>query len=343
VANDRGGRGVQRTLTVIIPALNEAAALPALLDSLRRQTVRPDAVIVADAHSTDGTREVAVAHGASVVDGGMPGAGRNAGARAAETDLLLFLDADVALTDGAIAAMLEEFDRRALVVAGAQIRPIERDPRYVFACEVVNFYLEMMQYVEPHAPGCCILVTRDVHEAIGGFDETLALAEDHDYVERAAEHGRFRILRRAHVRTSMRRLAKEGLVSLAFKYLYCELQVVTGQKILAAPFDYEFAAFAAPDEVPTRRGLSKLRERVTTLTEAIRQVSSDGRDALRELGDTEIDLALMERSLARLRTDDVRALERYVKVRARLVRRGSRRAVSRVRRMADAVRRELTR
>jgi glycosyltransferase involved in cell wall biosynthesis len=343
VAVDGGGRGARRTLTVIVPALNEAAALPALLDSLRRQTVRPDAVIVADAHSTDNTREVAAAHGAEVVDGGMPGVGRNAGARAADTDLLLFLDADVALTDGAIATMLEEFDRRALVVAGAQIRPIERDPRYVFACEVVNFYLEMMQYVEPHAPGCCILVTREVHNAIGGFDEALALAEDHDYVERAAQHGRFRILRRAHVRTSMRRLAKEGLVSLAFKYLYCELQVVTGQKILTAPFDYEFAAFAAPDEAPTRRGLSKLRERVMTLTDTIRQVSSEGRDALREVGDTEIDFALMERSLARLRTDDVRALERYVKVRARLVRRGSRRAVSRVRRMADAVRRELRR
>lgn len=331
------------TLTAIIPALNEAAVLPALLDSLSRQTHPPDAVIVADAGSTDGTREVAIAHGARVVDGGMPGVGRNAGARVADTDLLLFLDADTALTDGAVSAMLEEFARRDLVVAGAQIRPIERDARYVFACEVVNFYLEMMQYVEPHAPGCCILVKRSVHEAIGGFDEGLMLAEDHDYVERGASQGRFRILRRAHVRTSMRRLAKEGLVSTAFKYLYCELQVVTGQKILDAPFDYEFGVFEAAGETVAPVRTAALRARLSALTDTMRQVSTDGSDALREIGETEIDLALMERALARLRTEDVRTVERYVKARARLVRRGSRRVLGRVRGMAGAVWRELRR
>jgi glycosyltransferase involved in cell wall biosynthesis len=299
-------------------------------------------VVVADAGSTDGTREIAAARGATVVDGGMPAVGRNAGARMATTDLLLFLDADVALTDGAVASMIEEFEKRDLVVAGALIRPIERDARYVFACEVVNFYLEMMQYVEPHAPGCCILVTREVHEAIDGFDETLALAEDHDYVERAAERGRFRVLRRAHVRVSMRRLAKEGLVSLAFKYLYCEFQVVTGQKILKTPFTYEFGAFGAADVTPVR-GIAKFRERLASLTEVVKQVSAEGRDTLRDIGDTEVDLALLERYLAHMRTEDVRNVELYVKARENLVRRGSRRALDRVRGAAGSVWRELTR
>lgn len=333
---------MDRTLTVVIPTLDEAARLPGVLRSLQRQTHRPDAVIVADASSTDRTREIATAHGATVVDGGMPAVGRNAGARVATTDLLLFLDADVALTDGAVAAMLKEFDKRELVVAGALIRPIERDARYVFACEVVNFYLEMMQYVAPHAPGCCILVTRQVHEAIGGFDETLALAEDHDYVERASEQGRFRVLRRARMRTSMRRLAKEGLVSLAFKYLYCEVQVVTGQKILDAPFAYEFGAFGAADAAPVR-GIAKFRERLASLTEVVRQVSAEGRDTLRDIGDTEVDLALLERYLARMRSEDVRTVELYVKGREHLVRRGSRRALDRVRAAAGSVWRELTR
>jgi glycosyltransferase involved in cell wall biosynthesis len=338
----RGTRLPAPTLTVVIPALNEAARLPALLGALSRQTRRPDAVIVADAGSTDATREVAAAHGATVVTGGMPGVGRNAGARIATTDLLLFLDADVMLTDGAIASMVDEFVKRDLVVAGAQIRPIERDARYVFACEVVNFYLEMMQYVAPHAPGCCIMATRRVHEAIGGFDTTLALAEDHDYAERASAYGRFRILRRAHVRTSMRRLAKAGLVSMSFKYLYCELQVMSGQKIVDAPFEYEFGAFEAPAGVPAR-SVPKLRERLADLTETLQQVSTEGSEALHEIADTEVDLALIERALARVRTEDVRTVEHYVKVRARLARRGSRRVLGRMRQIAGFVWQELTR
>ncbi|HEX7527450.1 MAG TPA: glycosyltransferase [Gaiellaceae bacterium] len=340
---ERGGPDPGRSVTVVIPALNEAAVLPGLLDTLGRQTHRPERVIVADAGSTDRTRELAAAHGAEVVDGGMPGVGRNAGAALATSDLLLFLDADVAMGDGVVAAMLKEFDKRDLVVAAAHIRPIERDARYVFACEVTNFYLDMMQYVAPHAPGCCILVRREVHEAIGGFDETLKLAEDHDYVERAAALGRFRILRRARVRVSMRRLASEGIVSLAFKYLYCEMQVMTGQKILDTPFDYTFAEFGIVEHVEPRTAVATLQTRLASAFEALQRVSSEGRDALRELGDTPIDAQLLERGLDRLMTDDLASLERYVRARERLARRGSRRALARIRAVAGSVWRELKR
>ena len=52
------------TLTVVVPALNEAERLPLLFDALERQTRRPDQIVVADAGSTDDTREVASARGA---------------------------------------------------------------------------------------------------------------------------------------------------------------------------------------------------------------------------------------------------------------------------------------
>jgi hypothetical protein len=52
---------------------------------------------------------------------------------------------------------------------------------------------------------------------------------------------------------------------------------------------------------------------------------------------------LLERYLARMRTEDVRNVELYVKARENLVRRGSRRALDRVRGAAGSVWRELTR
>jgi glycosyltransferase involved in cell wall biosynthesis len=78
-----------RSLTVVIPALNEAERLPALLVALAEQTVPPAAIVVADAGSSDGTADVAAGLGALVVRGGLPGPGRNAGAVAATTELLL--------------------------------------------------------------------------------------------------------------------------------------------------------------------------------------------------------------------------------------------------------------
>ena len=329
------------TLTVVVPALNEAERLPLLLDTLDRQTRRADEVIVADAGSTDGTREIASARGALVVEGGKPAVGRNAGARAAIGDRLLFLDADDLLDDGFIAASLQEFEERELTAATAFMDPIERQPGNIFACEVANLYLDVMQYVSPHAPGFCILARRDAHEAIDGFDETVLLAEDHDYVQRAAEIGKFRVLRGARVSTSMRRIEKEGLVRLAFMYLYCELYVVTGRPIKKVPFDYEFAAFAPAERTEAWLAIDALRERVGGLADSALAASNDGLDSLLRLGSKDVDPTGFERALRGLRSDDIRRLTRYVGARVRLVRRTRSKAVARVRKAGAAVWRAL--
>lgn len=334
---------MSETLTVVVPALNEEQRLPLLFDALERQTRRPDQVVIADAGSTDDTRVVAVAHGATVVAGGRPAAGRNAGAAVATGDLLLFLDADDELDDDFIASALEEFADRRLAVATSFVEPIERDPRNIFATEVVNLYLDVMQYVAPHAPGFCILVRRDVHEVIDGFDETVVLAEDHDYVQRAAEHGKFRVLQSTSVATSMRRIEKEGLVRLAFKYLYCELYVVTGRPIREVPFDYEFAAFAPGDRTDAQRAVAALRARLGSLADSVIAAPGNGLDALARLGSREITPAAFDRLLSDLGAEDVRRLRRYVGARFRLARRMPRRAVARIRRAGDAIWRELVR
>src|SRR5207245_6379804 len=93
-----GGDAAPR-ISVIVPTWNEAKYLPALFESLRRQTVRPDELLVADSGSSDGTAEVARAAGAIVLEGERrgPGEGRNRGAAVAAGDALLFVDADCLL------------------------------------------------------------------------------------------------------------------------------------------------------------------------------------------------------------------------------------------------------
>jgi glycosyltransferase involved in cell wall biosynthesis len=330
------------TLSVVIPALNEAEGIAHLIAQLHDQTLPPDEIILADAHSTDGTREIAERLGAIVVDGGMPAVGRNAGAAVATGELLLFLDADVDLDPDFIKQAVAEFLERGLTIAGAHIEPVEREAGNLFACEVANFYLDATQYVSPHAPGFCLLVRKATHDAIGGFDEAVLLAEDHDYAQRAAELGKFRILRCAPVRTSMRRIEKEGILQLAFKYVYVELHIVAGQKVYEVPFDYEFASFAEKDRAASVGAIGELRAQLGELAQTVARISGESRDALRELGQTEISPERFEAALSRVGAQDATRLRRYVKARIRLARRGPKKAVAAIRAAAGSIWTEIT-
>ena len=232
-------------LTVIIPALNEAHTLPGLLAALHAQDRPPDEIIVADAGSTDGTPALALAAGARVVPGGRPGPGRNAGARAATGDLFLFLDSDVLPGPEFIANALTEFESGGNGVATTLNAPLSDSTSDQIIMEATNLYLQVVQHISPHAPGYCIFCRRAIHEAIGGFDEKVKLAEDHNYVQRAAQLGQFAVLTHACLAVSMRRIEKEGLARLAFKYLWCEMYALAGKPIYSTPFEYEFGAFGS--------------------------------------------------------------------------------------------------
>ena len=90
------------TVSIVVPAFNEARILAATLASIRRSTAAFDArgwaheLIVCDNNSTDGTGDVARAAGATVVFEPINqiSRARNAGAAQATGDWLVFVDAD---------------------------------------------------------------------------------------------------------------------------------------------------------------------------------------------------------------------------------------------------------
>ena len=90
-----GDRG--QSVSVVIPAFNAERTLGAVLEALAADPERPDEVIVVDDRSTDRTAEIALAHGARVVEGtsvGYAGGARNRSWDSATGDVVVFLDAD---------------------------------------------------------------------------------------------------------------------------------------------------------------------------------------------------------------------------------------------------------
>ncbi|ORV37972.1 glycosyltransferase [Mycobacterium doricum] len=103
-------------VTVVLPCLDEAASLPAVLAAL------PDGyrALVVDNNSTDGTGEVARQHGAEVVHEARPGYGSavHAGVVAAPTPVVAVLDADGSLDPRELPALVAELDRGTHLVVG---------------------------------------------------------------------------------------------------------------------------------------------------------------------------------------------------------------------------------
>jgi cellulose synthase/poly-beta-1,6-N-acetylglucosamine synthase-like glycosyltransferase len=129
MADTRGVFGGPVTVTVLIPAHNEAASIGATLDSLGAQDPAPHRVIVVADNCIDATASIARAHGAEVfitVDNRYKKAGALNQALhglldgMGDNDVVMCMDADTVLDDGFLAAGMERFtsDRALMAIGG---------------------------------------------------------------------------------------------------------------------------------------------------------------------------------------------------------------------------------
>jgi glycosyltransferase involved in cell wall biosynthesis len=257
-------------VSVIIPALNEEAMLPRLLDSIKAQDFDGCEVIVADAKSKDRTREIALEYGCLVVDGGLPAAGRNAGARAASGEFLFFLDADVILPPGFIRNVYEEMQDRFIDIATCEIRPLSDYQLDRIIHGLINLAVVLNLWIDPKAFGFCIFVTKRLFNRIGGFDETIYVAEDNDFVKRASVFRQLRFLNSAYILVSIRRFEKEGRFAYMKKGIKLNLyRAFKGEIRSDEVVKYEFDAFDREDETDSDF-LDKIEERLLKVEERSR-------------------------------------------------------------------------
>jgi 4,4'-diaponeurosporenoate glycosyltransferase len=178
---DSGAGDRWPAVSVIIPARNEESSLPHLLSSLAAQSRPAGEVIVVDDHSEDATAALAAAAGATVVGApplaegwrGKPAA-CTAGSEVATGEVLVFLDADVTLAHGGLAAVVDEHRRRGGLVSVQPYHVAVRTYERLSAmCNVVSMMGTLAFTGPPRravtmAFGPCLITSRADYDTVGG-------------------------------------------------------------------------------------------------------------------------------------------------------------------------------
>ncbi|CAN1210509.1 TIGR04283 family arsenosugar biosynthesis glycosyltransferase [Tumidithrix helvetica PCC 7403] len=194
------------SISVVIPALNEAENLPRVLKAVQNSI--DVEIILVDGGSSDETIQIAESLGAKAIAGKRGRASQmNLGAEVATGEILLFLHADTILPNG-----FDRFVRQTLqspnVVAGAFELGIDGDAlglRWVEWGVKLRSHLCQMPYGDQ-----AIFLKTSLFRRMGGFPE-LPIMEDFELVRHLKRQGRIAIAP-ASVLTSSRRWQKLSIV-----------------------------------------------------------------------------------------------------------------------------------
>ena len=192
-------------IAVVVPVLNEAERLPALLGHLAHQGF--GAVVIVDGGSSDSGAEIAQARqGVRLVRAARGrGVQMNAGAAAApEATGLLFLHADTRLPPGAAALVAEALSAPSTAGGAFRLRFDRRHPLLDLYAACSRLDSGWTTFGDQ-----ALFMRRSTFEAVGGFP-ALPLLEDVEMRRRLKRQGRFVKLPFA-VTTSARRFEAEGL------------------------------------------------------------------------------------------------------------------------------------
>ncbi|MDA8110809.1 MAG: TIGR04283 family arsenosugar biosynthesis glycosyltransferase [Betaproteobacteria bacterium] len=194
------------TISVIVPALDEAHGIARCLEALAPLRALGHEVVVVDGGSADATRALAAPLADRVLEAPRGRARQmNAGAAAARGDVLLFLHADTRLPPRAERAVLAALAGGAHAWGRFDVAIDSRSPLLA----LVGFFMSLRSRLTGIATGDqAIFARRDALERAGGFPD-IALMEDVAFSARMKRLSRPACLRE-RVLTSDRRWRRHG-------------------------------------------------------------------------------------------------------------------------------------
>lgn len=177
------------TITVLIPAHNEAAYMGDTLRAIEAQSIAPDEVIVVDDASEDGTGDIARAHGARVIRPaaaqGSKAVASNCGLDHVRTEAVMILDADTQLHPDALEHLSDDLRRGFDATSGACLPLVQRgiwargrSIEYSMAIRIFKPVQKSLGTLVVMS-GCNSMFRTSLVRDLGGFSDR-TLAEDLD-------------------------------------------------------------------------------------------------------------------------------------------------------------------
>lgn len=233
--------------SLIIPTLNEQKYLPKLLNDLKNQKENNFEVIVVDGASEDDTKKEALKFtddfNLRFFENERKNVSwqRNYGAKRAKGKYLIFLDADCRIKTYFTQTLKKLIVKKKGLVFIPYSLPDDRSAQAEFIFKVSNFLIERSQSTaRPFSNGGNMIWENYFFNLIGGFNEKLYLAEDHDILQRAMIWGvRAKFLNQVKFTFSLRRARKEGQLALLYKYLMASAYLILKGDIKKKIFEYK--------------------------------------------------------------------------------------------------------
>lgn len=223
-------------VSIIIPTLNEADALPATLTTLSQLDPAPHEIVIVDAGSEDATAEIIKRSGAMLIENAPRGraAQMNLGVKHATGDTLCFLHADTEIPHDFIALAEDVLaDKRTAMAGFISVMRGAKGVRRVTSAHnfIKTWYAPLLFRPLSFLRGCRLLFGDQViicrridFDAVGGWSDRQKIMEEADLCLRMVRAGRGRIRQIPRkVWSSDRRVAEWGFWRANLTFLYVGL------------------------------------------------------------------------------------------------------------------------
>jgi glycosyltransferase involved in cell wall biosynthesis len=212
-------------VSVVVPTFNEEKYLEPTLKALRNQTYNGKyEIIVSDSNSKDGTLKIAEKYADRVVSVDKRGiaVGRNAGAKEAKGEILVFVDADTLTIHNTLAEIVRPFEEKGVVGVAVPVLPLSPKIGDILLYLGFNDFVKVnVEHGKGRARviGACCAYKKRSFDDVGGFNEELQTLEDFDLSERVSKLGKMKYTQKTMALVSTRRIVEWGKGKSIEKYL----------------------------------------------------------------------------------------------------------------------------
>jgi glycosyltransferase involved in cell wall biosynthesis len=189
-------------VSVIVPVYNDSSGIGVTLSSLVAQTypTRTHEILVVDNGSSDGTRDVihefAEEHSQVrlLVEDAIQSsyAARNRGIREARGDILAFIDADMWVEDSWLCEVVESLDVHDIPYIGCDVEiSVSDEGRSIVQRFIQRMLWDIEAFIQNDhfAPTACLVVRKELFEAVDLFDDRLISGGDMEFGQRIHQAG----------------------------------------------------------------------------------------------------------------------------------------------------------